>query len=243
MENVFDLFGDRNPDYLIDDAGDHSPTVYRINDLDQELADFVIANIIALPSLTDLDLYRLMPGYPNPRMLQAWLHKHVAFKAAYDVAIVHRKIYTTYSTFIADAVCDLVAQSQHSLQELATKHLSWFPSQRAIRQWLSEEPTFRESYATARSLQGDYIAFQAMSILDSTDATGGKDSASAVLKDRERATHRRWMATALAPRYWGAKTDIVTTDQPQSFAELIQKLDDENNVPGMPETKTIKESA
>ena len=106
---------------------------------------------------------------------------------------------STYSTDIADAICERLADGE-SLRAICSDDA--MPCKAAVFRWLSERPEFADQYARAREEQAEALADELVAI---ADGPGGEDSAVLTARDRLRVDARKWVASKLKPKKYGDK--------------------------------------
>lgn len=106
----------------------------------------------------------------------------------------------------APGLLDAIATGAKGLHQLHRDDPEKFPHPRTILRWLDEREDFRAQYARAKEAQAHFIAYEGVEILDDCDDSRGKASTPCVMKAREQATYRRWLAGRLAPKVYGDTT-------------------------------------
>jgi disulfide oxidoreductase YuzD len=123
-----------------------------------------------------------------------------------------------YSEEIADAICELIATSDSGLERICAAE--GMPSARAVYRWLEEHEAFRQKYARARELQGEYLALQVIAIADDGSADmavryredGSEYQAvdqEHISRSRLRVDARKWLASKLAPKRYGDRLELA----------------------------------
>lgn len=78
------------------------------------------------------------------------------------------------------------------------------PNEDSVYRWMDADPEFRGAYARARARGATPLVADGMKILDDCDGT----TASQVMKARERAAYRRWLATCYDRATFGEKQGV-----------------------------------
>jgi hypothetical protein len=116
---------------------------------------------------------------------------------------------TAYSQEIADALCELIADSK-SVREICA--LSEMPAKSTIFKWLREQPAFSDQYARAREFQAEGFADELIEIADDTsdDVTGefNMPNSVAVQRAKLRVETRKWVACKLLPKKYGDRLGL-----------------------------------
>jgi hypothetical protein len=116
---------------------------------------------------------------------------------------------TSYSQIIADAICEEIATTDHSLRRICDAE--GMPSPSTVYLWLGRVLEFSEQYARARERQADVLAGQILEISDdgSRDITQTEDGEVVnhehIQRSRLRVDSRKWLASKLAPKKYGEK--------------------------------------
>lgn len=148
---------------------------------------------------------------------------------------------SAYTEDIADRICDGLADGR-SLRSICLDED--MPSQSMVFRWLADEryASFRERYARAREAQADAIFDEMLDIADdgSNDwmerrrEDGSVDEVvnhEHISRSKLRVDARKWMASKLAPKRYGDKLDVVSTDgsmtpRPTVIEFVSPKVDD-----------------
>ena len=127
-----------------------------------------------------------------------------------------------YSDVIVDRICDALADAR-SLRSICCE--PDMPAQSTVFRWLADEryAAFRERYARAREAQADAIFDEMLDIAD--DGTndwmerrredGSVDEVlnhEHISRSKLRVDARKWMAGKLAPKKYGEKLDLTSSD-------------------------------
>ena len=125
---------------------------------------------------------------------------------------------TTYTTDIADAICERLSDGR-SLRSICLD--DDMPSQTTVYRWLREDEAFQQQYARARAAQADAIFDEILDIADNSsndwmerhgddgENIGWRENGEAMNRARLRVDARKWMAGKLAPKKYGDKLDVA----------------------------------
>ena len=114
---------------------------------------------------------------------------------------------TRYSQEIAEAICEEIATTDHSLAGICARED--MPSQSMLYRWLEAQADFRERYARARERQAGFMAAQTIDLADDTANNNSFAGSVAVARSRLRIDARKWLASKLAPKKYGDKIDAT----------------------------------
>ena len=78
------------------------------------------------------------------------------------------------------------------------------PVPRTVYRWVDEDSTYRLRVARARAAGGDALVDDALDRLDTSSVGPG----GTIQREREVASHLRWMAARMAPAQWGDKVQV-----------------------------------
>jgi hypothetical protein len=98
---------------------------------------------------------------------------------------------TSYSSEIADAICEEIATTDHSLLSICSRED--MPSQSMVYRWLEAHEDFRENMR-ARERQAYFMAAQTVDIADDVSRDAGFSGSIAVARSRLRIDARKWLA-------------------------------------------------
>lgn len=120
-----------------------------------------------------------------------------------------------YDETIAAEICELIAHSNRGLDFICAQDDA-LPSPRTVMRWLDESEPFRQSYASARTRQADFIFDECLEIADDVSKDGergdnGKETQHAteqVARSKLRVDTRKWIAARLAPKKYGEQINI-----------------------------------
>jgi len=152
---------------------------------------------------------------------------------------------TVYNQRIADQICDRLAEGEQ-LEVICSD--PGMPPASTVRRWACEgrEP-FSSSYARARSIGYERLAFELLTISDA-DCIGpdGRADNALVQKQRLQADTRKWLLSKLLPRQYGdrvtaeiagdaerpivTRIELVPVDPVPRLQELTARDDDEVTV-------------
>ena len=137
-----------------------------------------------------------------------------------------------YSEELADRICEVIATADRGLIHYH-RALNWFPAPGTICVWLNLHKPFREKYARAKEMQGEFLAFQAIEIADESQGDYTIDAEGREVVDHEyiarsklRYEARRWLAGKIAPKNFGDKVQVSgDAENPvRTFSEIAIKL-------------------
>lgn len=137
-----------------------------------------------------------------------------------------------YTEELADRICEVIATADRGLDHYA-RELDWFPNAATIHEWKSTKPGFGEKYARAKERQGEFLAFQAMTIADDDtrdirlDEEGREyTDHGRIARSRLRYEAHRWLAGKIAPKNFGDKVQVSgDAENPvRTFTEIAIKL-------------------
>ena len=127
-----------------------------------------------------------------------------------------------FSDEIAERICAEIAEGR-SLRSVCLE--DWAPNQRTVFRWLADDDreAFRQQYARAREAQADAIFDEIIDISDdgSNDwmerrrEDGSVDEVlnhEHISRSKLRVDARKWMAGKLAPKKYGEKLDLTSSD-------------------------------
>lgn len=119
-----------------------------------------------------------------------------------------------YSDYIANRVCELIATNTCSLDDLCTDNPD-IPSRQTIYRWRWENDLFCYKYAKAKMFQAELLAEELDELSHQktyyTDSEGNQRvDTGQVAAQRLIVDTRKWIATKLAPRIYGDKTQVDT---------------------------------
>lgn len=127
---------------------------------------------------------------------------------------------TDFTQDIADAICEHIASGK-SLRNYC--EMDGTPGQTTVFRWLAAHEAFREQYARAREAQADAFFDDMLEIADDgrndfmlkTNADGGSVAVvdhEHIQRSKLRVDARKWMASKLAPKKYGDRTQVALTD-------------------------------
>lgn len=108
---------------------------------------------------------------------------------------------TLYTPELGDRICDEITQGKSLLSICKQNDM---PVTVTVYRWLREYPEFSNNYARARENQADFYADQ---IISEADKASDRDSAAAA---KVKVDARKWVASKLKPRKYGAQVDVTT---------------------------------
>lgn len=142
---------------------------------------------------------------------------------------------TIFTQKLADHICHLIATHSFGLKKLCATYPE-LPNPDTIRMWCREKPDFSGQYAQAKRDQADLMAEEILCIADdgsndwmeTTDDEGGlgwKVNGEHIARSRLRIDSRKWLASKLAPKIYGANSDDGKESSGKSLLEqLADKL-------------------
>lgn len=137
---------------------------------------------------------------------------------------------TDYNEAIAALICDRVATSTLGLNKLCTMYDD-MPSKFTVNLWRYKHPEFSSLYAQAKLVQADLLAEECLDIADdSTDDTiinsDGFDVCNTewINRCRLRIDTRKWLASKLLPKQYGAQVDEKKSVSESIVEKLIDRL-------------------
>lgn len=138
-----------------------------------------------------------------------------------------------YSDELADFICDKLASSSLGVTKICRMY-DHLPNPDTIYDWINKNPSFSEKYRKAKLKQADYMAHEIIEIAD--DATndwmecntdngpGWKLNGEHVQRSRLRVDTRKWLASKLLPKQYGAYADNGKDDTNSLLEKLIDKI-------------------
>lgn len=133
----------------------------------------------------------------------------------------------------ADKLCELIAHSDKGIYHICEKNPE-LPSVSTFMRWLDNEEhlDFRKQYAHAREKQADFLCHQIVDISDNSSediiiTDDGKKlfNGEFAARSRLRVDARKWVASKLAPKKYGDKTDITSGGEPLNIIVGLPKPD------------------
>ncbi len=123
---------------------------------------------------------------------------------------------SSYSQEVADRICEAIMTADGGLEVVCEG--SNMPHAATVYRWLNdpEKASFRDNYARAREIQGDYQAGKGLAeALTATDAGLGRLKWDA----------RRWHASKLAPKKYGDKiTHAGDEEAPIKVERIVRRI-------------------
>lgn len=132
-----------------------------------------------------------------------------------------------YTKEMGDHICELVSSTGYGLLKL-TKLYPELPDKTTINRWRYRNESFRTQYAQAKITQADILAEECLEIADdsSRDSIYDKDgneicNTEFIARSRLRVDTRKWLASKLLPKQYGA----IAADGGKSLGEsIVEKL-------------------
>lgn len=116
-----------------------------------------------------------------------------------------------YSSELATAVCDLLAQGI-SLRSVCKQ--DGMPQMSTVFTWFQKHPEFTEQYARAKQESADALAEELLEIADESlpDAhkADPKAAGAVVQAHRLKVDTRKWLMSKMKPKKYGDKLDVTT---------------------------------
>lgn len=120
---------------------------------------------------------------------------------------------TSYTKEIAQEICDAISTSSIGIRRLCKQHKHW-PDGATIFRWRQNNSAFRDQYAQAKKCQVEVLVDEILEIADdsSHDEThdkqgNAKANSEYINRSRLRVDTRKWLASKLAPKIYGDKSD------------------------------------
>lgn len=139
---------------------------------------------------------------------------------------------TDYNEAIATLICERVATSTVGLNKLCTMYDD-LPVKSTVNLWRYKHPEFSTRYALAKLLQADLLAEECLEIADddSEDTKidfNGVEVANTefMARSRLRIDTRKWLASKLLPKQYGAIVEDRKTITDSVVEKLIDRLID-----------------
>lgn len=120
-----------------------------------------------------------------------------------------------FSQAVADEICERLAKGESLRSITSANRDDFMPGQTTVYRWLDENEAFRKQYARARELQADHFVEEIIEIADQPNVrtnAEGEVVASDPQRDRLRVDVRKWVASKLAPKKYGDKLDLSSSD-------------------------------
>lgn len=123
-----------------------------------------------------------------------------------------------FSGALADEICERLSKGE-SLRSICAGDRrtasGYMPHRATVMRWLESNEVFRDQYARAREAQADHFVEEIIEIADQPNVrttADGEVVASDPQRDRLRVDARKWVASKLAPKKYGDKLDLTSTD-------------------------------
>lgn len=124
---------------------------------------------------------------------------------------------TKYTPELAKLICERIATHDCGIQRLVDMYDD-MPQKSTIRLWKLHNIEFSSQYADAKRQQCENLAEDIIDIADDNSADFSYDeegitrfNSDHVQRSRLRVDTRKWMASKLAPKIYGDKTQVDTT--------------------------------
>jgi hypothetical protein len=135
-------------------------------------------------------------------------------KLQLDKAITGRP--SKYSEELADEICLRLSFGEGLVKICKLDHM---PARSTVMLWLLKMPGFSDKYALAREAQADYLLEELIDIADDKENDTYEDAKGNIRVDHEnvnrsrlRVDTRKWVISKLAPKKYGDRVDLATTD-------------------------------
>lgn len=135
-----------------------------------------------------------------------------------------------YTKEMGDYICELTSSSGYGLMKLCSLYPE-LPNKMTINRWRHRLPEFRAQYANAKIEQADLLAEECLDIADdsSQDTTINKDGFEVcdtewINRCRLRIDTRKWLASKLLPKQYGAMAEEKKTVSESIVEKLIDRL-------------------
>lgn len=135
-----------------------------------------------------------------------------------------------YTKEMGDYICELVSSTGHGLLRL-TQMYPELPDKVTINRWRYRVPEFRNQYAMAKIVQADILAEECLEIADDNSQDTKVDSegretfnSEFAARARLRVDTRKWLASKLLPKQYGAMADESKVTDKKVVEMLIDKL-------------------
>ena len=139
---------------------------------------------------------------------------------------------TLFSKELGDEICALIAEGK-SLRSICLA--ASMPDKSTIFRWLRKYEDFRDQYALAKEDSAHALAEEILEIADDgvndfveqitksgeTKVVVDKEN---IMRSRLRVDARKWLASKLLPKKYGAKVDVTSGDEPLKQAESTSKI-------------------
>jgi hypothetical protein len=184
-------------------------------------------------------------GWPTPQTVWHWANAHPEFAEALSQAQKAARIAsrladrskaaahpgrrrpgsrpgppTLYTPALTEEICRRLAEGE-SLPAIARD--PDMPRLRTIYDWVRRHPEFEDMYVTARAMQADTLADEALEVTRGT-------TAATVWADRLRFDGIRWLTARLAPRKYCEKIMVAEAiraeAEPQGMTVIVKRYSD-----------------
>mgnify|MGYP000053022281 CR=1 FL=1 len=120
---------------------------------------------------------------------------------------------TKYTELLADEICEVIAANGKGLQKLCIENPHW-PNKDTIFSWIKNNQKFSDQYARAKKCQIEALVDEIIDIADDdSNDTIINEQGNRVLnkeyiaRSRLRIDTRKWLASKLIPKVYGAVVD------------------------------------
>lgn len=138
-----------------------------------------------------------------------------------------------YTEELGDEICCVVGRSKEGLEHLCQKNSHW-PNPNTIYEWRIKNAIFGEKYALAKGVQADLLVDELLEIADDSDKDTIKKinnhgeeyevcNSEWVNRSRLRVDTRKWIASKLAPKFYGEKlqTEVTNLTQIKTMSDIV----------------------
>lgn len=138
---------------------------------------------------------------------------------------------TKYTKPLAEKICVSLAEGE-SLRTICSSPK--FPTKTTVLRWLFDDKYagFRDQYTKARQMQAEILAEEMVDIADDgtndwmerngKDNEGWQQNGEAIARSRLRVDTRKWVASKLLPKVYGANVEESPTDNLDKVIEIIR---------------------
>jgi hypothetical protein len=128
-----------------------------------------------------------------------------------------------------DRILDLIATSNKGIRKLCEENKGLVPAYSTVRKYLAEDKKFIDQYARAKEDQADVLADEMIEIADNCtddvtilttpDGEPGREviNHSAINRAKLQIDTRKWIASKLKPKKYGAAVDLTTGGDKLTF--------------------------
>lgn len=140
---------------------------------------------------------------------------------------------SSYTPEVAEEICQQIAHSDQGLERICKQ--DGMPDPATVYRWLTTHPDFRENYARAREMQGEFLALQIVAIADDGSAdvvTRYREDGSEyqavdqehIQRSRLRVDARKWLAGKLAPKKYGDRLELAGDQENPLVISVAERI-------------------